>query len=419
LRVEEIQGVAEALDILSSDASRELFATTIKAGKETGMDNSYDTGRNISFTSFLQVGSSNSEAVAYARAYEALKASATEAHSLRLASLAARLKLNKAGHFDEVISSINLMMKTLASEGADDIKKRDQCKDEYQKIESTVKNVEWLIEKNHAKINKLEKLIQLRTEQRDKAIEDIAAVTEMLRVLLEDREAENQAFLNSKASDQEAIDILMDARTKLAAYYKKNKIELGPIQGSVKGVALAQQGPDFDVSADQAPDTVFSGKGKRKDESKGIVQIMTMLIEDLNDEVKNDMAAEEQAQLRYEALRDEGLKLKADLIEKKTSLNAAIAKRGEEKSNEELDLGDNERDLQAEVDYKASITDDCDFIIRTFTKRANAREAEMSGLRIAKDFLVGANPPKAEFVQRERSFDDRALPSARFLGIGR
>merc|ERR1711957_206061 len=86
-------------------------------------------------------------------------------------------------------------------------------------------------------------------------------------------------------------------RDALSKFYKKAKVEMGPLQGGVK--SLLQQ-PEFDVSADQAPDTVFSGKGKRKDESKGILQILQMIMEDLDDEIKNSMKAEESAQLEYE-----------------------------------------------------------------------------------------------------------------------
>merc|ERR1719363_28857 len=44
LRDEEIDGVTEALAILSTDSARELFASAIKEGKETHADDSYDTG---------------------------------------------------------------------------------------------------------------------------------------------------------------------------------------------------------------------------------------------------------------------------------------------------------------------------------------------------------------------------------------
>merc|ERR1719245_1280940 len=244
----------------------------------------------------------------------------------------------------------------------------------------------------------------------------------MKQALIAEREEENRVFTASKQDDQGAIDLLMDARTALTLYFKKNKIAMGPIQGSVKSLALAQAGPDFDVSADQAPEAVFSGKGKRKDESKGIVQIMTMLIEDLNDEIKNDMQAEERAQLSYENVIDEADALREKLVTKKVSLESAIAKRNAERTDEEDTKKDNEKDLADEVNYKDSITNDCDFIIRTFEKRASARKAEMEGLAGAKEYLVGATPAPAQagFVQTQLgSFDAEALPKTQFLGLGR
>merc|ERR1719330_2308684 len=191
------------------------------------------------------------------------------------------------------------MINTLKTEGAEDIEKRDQCKAEYQATESKVKNVTWLIQKNVAKIDRLEKLIELRKEQKSKTEDEIAQVNATMRDLTSVRQDENAAFLAAKQEDQDAIDLLMQARQALSSYYRNHSIELGPIQGSVKALALAQQ-PDFDVSADSSPDTVFSGQGKRKKEAKGIVQILTTIIEDLNDEIKNGMKAEEEAQLEYE-----------------------------------------------------------------------------------------------------------------------
>merc|ERR1719343_1175298 len=297
LRDEELEGVTEALAILSTDSARELFASAIKQGKETHADDSYDTGKDI--TAFLQMGRSASWEAQPMRAYAALKAQATTAHSLRLAALAVQVRMAKVGHFEKVLISIDEMINTLKTEGADDVEKRDQCKAEYQSIESKVKNVTWLIQKNVAKIDRLEQLIELRKEQKRKTEDEIAHVDATMRDLTSVREDENRAFLAAKEEDQDAIDLLMQARQALSSYYRNHSIELGPIQGSVKALALAQQ-PDFDISADSSPDTVFSGKGHRKREAKGIVQILTTIIEDLNDEIKNGMKAEEEAQIEYE-----------------------------------------------------------------------------------------------------------------------
>merc|ERR1719476_810889 len=116
-----------------------------------------------------------------------------------------------------------------------------------------------------------------------------------MEAMTKQRKQENQEFHSAKDDDQAAIKLLEAARDALSKYYKKNKIEMGPIQGSVK---LLQK--PFEVSEDQAPDATFSDKGSRKNESKGVVGLMTMLIEDLQDEIKNDMKDEEETQLEYE-----------------------------------------------------------------------------------------------------------------------
>jgi len=419
LRDEEIAGITQALDILTADSARELFASAIKEGKETGAQDSYDTGRKI--TAFLQESSAISEEAAPMRAFAELKKQATSAHSLRLAALAVRVREAKVGHFDKVLISIDEMIQTLKQEGADDIAKRDQCKDEYQQISSKVKKVTWLIQRNDAKIDKLEKLIALREEQKQHTIDEIQQVDDVTTELRRVRAEENGAFSNAKSEDQEAIDLLIDARDALSAYFKNHSIAMGPIQGAVKGLALLQQ-PDFDVSADQAPDTAFSGKGKRKDEAKGIVQILTTIIEDLNDEIKNGMKAEEEAQLEFEKQMEAARQLRETLVAKKVSLTEAIAKRGEEKTSEEQDRGANGEDLEDEQNYKASIKDDCDFIIRTFEKRAAARSAEMSGLVGAKEYLAGAQQQSEAALLEKRSlpratFDDSSLSRTNFLGF--
>merc|ERR1719321_899909 len=73
MREEELDGIKEAIKILTSDEARELFASAIKPGMET---------------TFLQV-SSSSNVTPQQRAYEELKKISSKTHSLRLASLAA------------------------------------------------------------------------------------------------------------------------------------------------------------------------------------------------------------------------------------------------------------------------------------------------------------------------------------------
>jgi len=414
LRQEEIEGVQKAIEILSTDEARELFESSIKEGKEVKADDSFDTG---TVTSFLQKSADNS-AEGSAPAYHMLRDAARHAHSLRLAALAVRVQGTKAGHFDEVIAAIDEMIKTLKEEDLADIAKRDQCKEEYKKTASVIAEVTWLIEKNEAKIDKLLKTIEELEAEKAKTIEEIAAVDKHMEEITAERKEENAEFLKSKEDDQKVIKLLAKARTVLMKYYKKNDIDLGPIQAGQKDLVLEQEDPEFAISADQAPEAVFSDKGKRKNETKGIVSIMTMLIEDVADEIKNAMKAEEEAQLAYEEQMATAKKLRASLVTKKVNLEVMIAKKQDELKDEEADKKKNEGDLKDEEDYKASITPDCDWILKAFAERAEKRAAELDGLVGAKEYLVGYKPSLLE-KRATKVFDDDKLPSLKFLALQR
>jgi len=412
LREEEIEGVAKAIEILSTDEARELFGSSIKAGKEVKADDSYDTG---TITSFLQK-SADTSGEGSTPAYHMLRDAARRARSLRLASLAVRVQGTKAGHFDEVIAAIDEMIKTLKEEDLADIAKRDQCKDEYKKIASVIGEVTWLIEKNVAKIDKLLQTIEDLKAEKAKTIEEIEAVDQHMKELTAARNAENEEFKQAKEDDQKVIKLLEEARTVLTKYYKKHDIEMGPVQAGVKDVTFEQEEPEFAISEDQAPEAVFSNKGKRKDQSKGIVSIMTMLIEDVADEIKNAMKAEEEAQLAYEEQMATAKKLRQKLVTKKVNLEVQIAKKGEELEAEKADKKKNEGDLKDEQDYKASIKTDCDWILKAFAGRAEKRAAELDGLMGAKEYLVGYKPSLLE-KRATQAFDDKKLAELKFLAL--
>merc|ERR1719161_3360325 len=403
MRDQEIEGIDKALEILTSDDARALFAKSIKPGVET----------------FLQIASSpvllqNSAQAPNARAYNAIKAQVRQTRSLRLAALAVKVRTAKAGHFDEVITAIDNMIKTLQDEGAADIAKRDQCKDEYQKITKTVNKLDWKIKNNDATIAKLDKLIELRTAEKADTIERIGETKKYMSDLEDERKAEHEAFQQAKKDDEGAIDLLEKAKAAMAAFYEKQGVKMGEIQGSVK---LLQEEPAFERSEDDAPDATFSGKGSRKNQSKNILSLLSYIIEDLQDEVANGIKAEAKSQLEFEEEMATADKLLKDLEAKKTTLKDIIAKRNSDKEEENKDKEANSDDKDAEVSYNEKIKPDCDWIIGAFEKRATARAAEMSGLTSAKEFLAGQSALLEKSGKTAKTFDDNVLPSIGFLGM--
>merc|ERR1719261_289117 len=395
LRTEEIAGINKALEVLTSDEARELFNRSIKPGMETNK-------------SFLQLDEETENAPRM-KAFKALKRQATKSHSLRLAALAATVR--SAGQFDVVIAEIDKMIKVLKDEEAEDIEQRDWCKETTFEKENEKSRYEYKIEKTEAKIVKLTE----KKEELEAAIIEtdaqILTTHEDLNEMEATRTEENAQFKQAKSDDEAAIELLGQAIEHLSAYYKNNKIEMGPIQGSVKGLL---QEPEFDVSPDQAPDATFSGKGSRKNESKGIISILTMIKENLEEEIANGIKAEEMSQQEYAKAKAAALKLIATLEEKKTNLEEAKAETDVKIGDAETLQEETEKLLKAKEEELADMKPNCDWIMKAFETRREKRKAEMEGLLQAKSYLSGAAP---SMLEKSVDFDDEMLPSLKFESV--
>merc|ERR1719284_2372319 len=241
------------------------------------------------------MGSISSESQPQTKAYKALKSHATKAKSLRLAAIAATLRTG--GHFDSVIAEIDKMMATLKAEEKDDITQRDWCKEETFKNEQEASRYEYKIERTDAKIMKLTTKLEDLEAARLQTIEQIQNTKTDIKNMEDTRNEEHAAFQSAKSDDEGAAKLLGAAIEAMTAFYKNNKIGMGVIQGAAQGFI---QEPVFEVSADQAPDATFTSAGKSSGESKGIVSIMTMIKEDLEDEISNGIKTEEETQAKYE-----------------------------------------------------------------------------------------------------------------------
>lgn len=375
----EIQGIEKAVEILTSPDAKAQFADSYEAA------------------SFMQVEASS--AAPEERAYGMLQKIATSSHSLRLAKLAAKVRLVKSGHFDDVMKAIDEVIDTLKEEEQDDIKKRDKCKDQYQEHGVAVQELDWKIEKNDAKIDKLETLIDEKTTEREKTIEEIEDVIKEMGEMEDTRIEDHDEFKLAKSDDEAAIKLLKKAKDALSEYYEKN------------AKAFIQK-PEFEKSDDQAPEFKLASKSKRKTQSGGIVSLMELLIEDLETEIKNGEKAEERAQSEFEGNMKDAKTLKKELKKKKTDLKEQIADHNEDKDNEELLKEDNEQDKQDEDDFKAEIEPDCDWILENFDLRDQKRESEMNGLVQAKEYLAGAMPSMLQGVKAH--FNDEQLGNINF-----
>merc|ERR1719432_375192 len=130
---------------------------------------------------------------------------------------------------------------------------------------------------------------------------------------------------------------------------------------------------------------------KKSGENSGVLAMIDLLVQDLDKEMTEAETAEKDAQADYEQLM-------ADSAAKRTSDSALLTEKTANKANMEADLQahkDNHaslsKDLAATLQYIASSHAECDWLLKFFDMRQEARSSEIDALGKAKAVLSGAD----------------------------
>jgi len=357
LRTEEMQGITQAIQILNNKISKTVFKNAT--------------------TTFLQI-SSRKRGVS--KAYERLRALAHSTHDLKLAKLAMNVK--SAGHFDDIIGSIDAMIELLRKESMADIEHRDRCQGAENKNGNDMGDLDHEIEKSGKAIERMEDK-KKTIEKEIEALEfQIKETKDEVKKQLNLRNDEVALFRQSLKDDADGVQILAETIAALSKFYKKNQIPL----------ELRQKGePEYTNDPDKAPETIWDGAnyGGRKDETTGIIAILGMLREDLENEMKIGRQDDNENQAEYEKGRAAAQEMLDAQLARKTSKESELADLNAKKMDTEEYKGQKEGDLGAEKDLESSLMKDCSWVKTHFKTRAEKRQTEIDGLQEAKGYLAG------------------------------
>lgn len=196
------------------------------------------------------------------------------------------------------------------------------------------------------------------------------------------RNDEVALFRQSLKDDADGVQILAETIAALSKFYKKNQIPL----------ELRQKGePEYTNDPDKAPETIWDGAnyGGRKDETTGIIAILGMLREDLENEMKIGRQDDNENQAEYEKGRAAAQEMLDAQLARKTSKESELADLNAKKMDTEEYKGQKEGDLGAEKDLESSLMKDCSWVKTHFKTRAEKRQTEIDGLQEAKGYLAG------------------------------
>merc|ERR1719264_1236496 len=261
------------------------------------------------------------------------------------------------------------MITTLKQQMEDEVKKNDYCKSELQENEMSIAKTTDEKESLEAHSAKLSEDI--------KALEDAIAAAEaeieQLRVDLqragEDRLTANIDFQKTIADQTMTVEVLKKALTRLAKFYDESLLQ---------------------KTAKQTP-PVPQMEYKKNAGSGGVMQMIEKLIQEAKELIADSKKEEQSAQAGYESTvadtNDSVAALQAE-ITTKTKAKVAATK---EKRETEADIADAVAELAGLGKYNAELHADCDYVLKNFDVRQQARGEEIEALQQAKQILSGAN----------------------------
>merc|ERR1719161_1532066 len=352
-RSDEIMAIGEALKILTDDDARDLF------------------GRSMSFVQINSVSSLRSkiaaENQARTQAVQRLLAAAKRTKNFALANLAVTTQLDK---FTKVKEAMDKFKAELKKQQKDEYEKNEFCKKELDVNEDTTKVKTREKEDLDDSLADTENSIKKVTAEIEALKVEVSEMQVSLKRASEDRKAENQEYQAQVADQRAVVSILTKVLDRLKEFYEK--------KGFVQ------------TGAEQAPPPKPKATVEKSGGAGGVMQMITMIIEDAKREEKDLIMTEQKAQESYAGLVTEtnGCLAAADkgIMEKEEALSGFNG----DKAETEAAIMAVSKELQSLKDLNIGLHQDCDFLMENFEIRQTARKKEMDAIDEAKAILSGA-----------------------------
>jgi len=215
--------------------------------------------------------------------------------------------------------------------------------------------------------------IKEQTDAIDTLTAEITDLTTQRKRAGEDRKAERAEYEGVIADQKETQSLLNQALSVLKDVYKSPTDAASLLQKSKAG---------------QAPPPGFSSYEKQG-AATGIVMMIEQIIADAKAMEAEATHAEQNAQDAYTKFvqtTNESIKAKSDA---KTDLEGARASSKQEKTEAKSELDGTIGELEGLSNTKGALHKECDFTLKNFDVRQEARDQEIDALRKAKAFLSG------------------------------
>jgi len=387
-RSEELQALAETIEILNSDDALELFKQTLPSAA----------------ASFIQVVGGDT-----ARALSVLQDVRKNAPNPQLDFIALALKGKGAG-FQKVTQMIDAMIDTLKNEQLDDDHKKEYCATQFDSADDKKKNLERAVSDAEAAIADAEEGIAAVKDAIAALEAGIKALDKSVAEASEQRQKENAEFKSLMASDSAAKELLGLAKNRLNKFYNKALYKAPPkrelseedrIAVNMGGTAPATAAPGgisgtgvtvfAQRGAPPPPPETFGAYAKKSGESQGVIAMVDLLVKDLDKEMTEAQTQEKDSQADYEAAMNDSAAKRAQDAKMLTEKTATKADLEADLQAHTAAKGSASSELMATGEFIASLHAECDWLVQHYDVRKEARVGEVDSLEKAKAILAGAD----------------------------
>jgi len=368
-RQEELLALADTIKLLNDDDALELFKKTLPGASAM----------------FVQVKMSERNIRKGALQFIQRAQSSSLQTAPQLDFIALAINGKKIG-FGKVIKLIDDMVATLKQEQLDDDHKEEYCAAQFDSSDDKKKGLEKTISDLETSITEAKDSILTLVEEID-AIEDgIKALDKAVAEATEQRKEEHEDFTEEMSSNAAAKELLGFAKNRLNKFYNPKLYK--PPAASFIQISKHEQS---DEVAPPPPPEAVGGYKKKGEESAGVIGMIDTLVRDVTKEMTESETEEKDAQGDYEQMMSDSKEKRATdskALTEKTSTKAEMETQLESSTEGKTSAG---KELMATEAYISSLHADCDWLLKYFDMRKEARANEVDALEKAKAVLSGAD----------------------------
>jgi chromosome segregation ATPase len=290
-----------------------------------------------------------------------------------------------------VIKMVDGMVATLKQEQKDEDTKKEYCSKELDFASDKKKGLAKTLSDLDISIQDATDGVATLKEEIESLTKKIKDLDQSVMEATEQRKSGHQEFTESMSSNSAAKELLKFAINRLNKFYNPKLAAPAFIASTGVTAFVEVSAHVHQQDAPPPPPATFDAYAGQKEESGGVMKMIDLLVNDLDKTMQEAEFEEKESQKDYEQMLQDSADKRA--LDSKALTDKNIAKASMESDVEASKEAKSSTgtELMATDKYLSSLHGECDFLLKFFDVRKEARTGEVDALVNAKSVLLGAD----------------------------